>query len=150
MSLPPMAVDVFSRFGITQNAHTPLRAELCALYAAPERHYHNQQHLLQCLMELRNSPNPDQPAIEVALWFHDAIYDPRRSDNEQRSAELAAARLSEVKLPDDFIHEVTRLILATVHKSSPVAADEQLIVDIDLAILGQPQEIFDAYEGAIR
>src|SRR5687767_6949665 len=70
---------------------------LTAAYAERHRHYHNQQHIAECLAEFDAARHlVRQPeAIELALWFHDAVYNPRAGDNEERSAALAKACLDE-------------------------------------------------------
>jgi predicted metal-dependent HD superfamily phosphohydrolase len=127
-----------------------LFSELHQLYAGPGRHYHGVAHLDHCVRELQQSPTPDNAAVALAIWFHDAIYDPMRSDNEERSADLAVERLRDLRVSLPVVNDVRRLILVTTHKELPTQADEQLIADIDLAILGQPQPTFEAYERAIR
>ena len=77
-------------------------------------------------------------------------YDSHRSDNEDASARLAAAALAQLGVPGQTVHDVTELILATRHRAVPSDPDSALLVDIDLAILGQAADVFDAYEEAIR
>ena len=127
-------------------------ATLKQAYETPLRAYHNLSHIAHCLDEFHTSrhlaANPE--ALEWALWFHDAIYDSRAKDNEQRSAELASKAPAEAGLPSVFEELVTRLILATKHTTPPAPGDDTLITDIDLAILGQPPNRFDEYEHQIR
>jgi predicted metal-dependent HD superfamily phosphohydrolase len=87
--------------------------------------------------------------VELALWFHDAIYDPRRYDNEELSAALAAETVSSFLSTTDTM-ALRELILATKHSAVPIDPDAALVVDIDLSILGRSKEIFDAYENGIR
>jgi predicted metal-dependent HD superfamily phosphohydrolase len=130
----------------------PVFKDLIARYTEPHRGYHSLVHVLDCLQEFQSVRNlaiePD--AIEIALWFHDAIYDPRAADNEAQSARLAENVLRQAKLPDQFVQRVSDLILATRHQAAPESADAQLLVDIDLAVLGQSTERFDAYEAGVR
>ena len=123
--------------------------DLVRRYGEPHRAYHNLHHVLACLEQAREIR--DQfvaPGIaELALWYHDAIYDPHRADNEERSAALATERLSH--LPG-IAAAVAPLILATKHNHAPTAGDEALVVDIDLSILGAPEPAFVAYDTAIR
>lgn len=127
--------------------------ELATAYSNPPRAYHTLDHIEQCLLELEGVPanlSIDNPAaLEAAIWFHDAIYDPQAHDNEERSADFAAEKLGELGVADLMIAEVRRLILATKH-DQPVSGDVALIVDIDLAILGKPPDEFDHYDTAIR
>lgn len=121
-------------------------------YAEPGRHYHDQVHvdaLLARLRELRDR-FVDAEAAELAIWFHDAIYNPRAGDNEERSAELARRTLASFGAPAARVDAVSRLILATKHDAVPAEADARLVVDLDLGILAAPPADFDAYERAIR
>jgi predicted metal-dependent HD superfamily phosphohydrolase len=123
---------------------------LVARYRETHRAYHDVAHVLSCL-DLAASVRQqlDVPfEVEIALWYHDAVYEPRASDNEERSAQLAAAELA--FLPGPTLAAVSALILATKHEAAPVAHDARFVVDIDLAILGSPREGFEAYEAAIR
>ena len=126
-------------------------AELLARYAEPHRAYHDLGHVLDCLghaAEVRGRlAHPG--SVELALWFHDAVYDPRAHDNEARSAELASRLLASDASEEDLAH-VRDLVLATRHPSRPAAHDARYVVDVDLAILGAPPAAFEAYERAIR
>jgi predicted metal-dependent HD superfamily phosphohydrolase len=114
-------------------------------YSAPQRAYHTLQHIAECLGYLkavRNAP----PSAAIALWFHDAIYDPKRKDNEERSAAWAGVVLEKTPIRA----AVEAMILAT--KPGAVALDPvaRLVVDIDLAILAAPEPRFSEYEAQIR
>lgn len=121
-------------------------------YAEPHRAYHTLRHIGHCLDELEaaRSLAGDRAAVEMALWYHDAIYDPRAKDNEDRSADLAAAAASAMGLTPAFGDRVADLIRVSTHRSVAAGADPQLFADIDLAILGQPEAAFDEYERQVR
>lgn len=123
---------------------------LLSRYRERHRAYHNLRHVLQCLdwaAAVRSELNiPSE--VELALWYHDTIYEPRAADNEERSALLAATELS--SLPAATVASITALIMATKHQDSPAGHDAQFLVDIDLSILGSPAEAFAEYEAAIR
>jgi len=129
-----------------------LQTELLARYAEPHRAYHTQQHLAECLAlfdEIR--VHAEQPAeIEIALWFHDAVYDVHRHDNEARSADWARTALLQAGAASDAADRVAALVMATRHSFAPQTPDEQLLVDIDLAILGAAPARFDEYERQVR
>lgn len=131
---------------------TGIRDRVRLLYDAPPRAYHNWDHVLACIAELDGvrSLCADALAVEVAIWFHDCVYDPRRADNEERSSETAGSWLCETLLLPEQVRSIQKMILATKHAALPDSADDRLMVDIDLAILGQPEPAFDAYERAIR
>ena len=126
--------------------------ELLAVYAEPGRTYHTLTHIEHCLTEFASVAETatDPDAIEFALWFHDAVYDTRGKDSEERSAEFARRVLRSASVSDGFGEVVTGLILATKHAAPPITASEQILVDIDLSILGQDRRRFDEYERQIR
>lgn len=125
---------------------------LLTRYTAPDRHYHNLRHIDACLRLLDSvrglAVRPD--AIELAIWFHDAIYDSHRSDNEESSARMAVDALLGLGVCPTTTQSVHDLILATRHDGPPVDPDTALLMDIDLSILGQPASAFDDYEKGIR
>lgn len=130
--------------------------QLCAAYAEPQRHYHGLQHLTECLSLFDTAADTAQrpEEIELALWFHDAIYIPQRGDNEARSAAWAVATLATMGLTAAacaaLSARVEAAILATRHDGAPPSGDAQLLVDIDLAILGASPVRFAEYETQIR
>lgn len=126
--------------------------QLVALYSGPNRFYHNLQHLTECLQEFDEARFLARRPItvELAIWFHDAIYDSHADDNEERSAQLAREWLSEAGGSPKLIESVTELILATQHNAVPEDPDTQLIVDVDLSILGRTPARFHEYELQIR
>jgi predicted metal-dependent HD superfamily phosphohydrolase len=121
-------------------------------YAEPGRFYHNGDHLDEVLAEFDGlrAMAESRGDIELAIWFHDAIYDPRAGDNEARSAALAAEALASLGATRERIGRVERLILATRHRDPPSGIDEAILIDADLGILGAAPERFDAYERDIR
>jgi predicted metal-dependent HD superfamily phosphohydrolase len=115
------------------------------------RHYHTLEHIDACLAWLDEvKPSAEYPAeIELALWFHDAIYDPRAKDNERRSAELARRRLQELGVSRAVRERIADYVLAT-QKHIALAGDAALLVDLDLTILGADPAEFDRFEQQIR
>jgi predicted metal-dependent HD superfamily phosphohydrolase len=134
-----------------------LRDDLVRAYAAPERHYHNLTHIEAMLDLLRSYEEAlsDPQSVEVAIWFHDAVYDTRRHDNEEKSAELAADRLAGLLSPDR-IALIARMIRATAGHHVPDGLNDAqrrdcaLFLDMDLSILGSEPDVFAAYEEAVR
>lgn len=118
-----------------------------AVYARPPGWYHTLGHVESCLIELDGARSlaDDPDAVELALWFHDAIYDPRAKDNEERSAGLMKEWLAH-----PLTEEASHLVLATQHAKTPKGRNAALTVDIDLSILGKPEDEFDTYEIQIR
>jgi predicted metal-dependent HD superfamily phosphohydrolase len=125
---------------------------LSARYEEPHRAYHTLRHISHCLDEL-DSVRPlaaDPVAVEMALWYHDAVYDPRAKDNEERSAGLAAQAAAAMGLPAPFGARVAGLILVSTHRAPAEDPDAQLFADIDLSILGRSEAAFDEYERQVR
>jgi predicted metal-dependent HD superfamily phosphohydrolase len=128
-------------------------AALLAAYDEPQRSYHTLQHLHECIDRFETSTDLTvRPAeIEIALWFHDAVYDVFRADNERRSAEWARDATVASGVPAEVAERIAALVLATKHSTAmPASVDEQLLVDIDLAILGANRKRFAEYERQIR
>ncbi|WP_290517913.1 N-methyl-D-aspartate receptor NMDAR2C subunit [Alcanivorax sp.] len=126
--------------------------QLASLYSEPHRHYHTLDHVAACLnwQDQYRHLAEDPLCIELALWAHDVIYDPRASDNEARSADWFAQHFADSDLTDQQRARVHELILATIHPHPPTDPDMALLQDIDLSILGADVELYDRYEGWIR
>ena len=124
-------------------------------WSEPQRHYQDQRHLRECLALWTRWRDHSLRAGEVAiaLWFHDAIYDPQASSNELNSAAWAARSLVRASADSDTAQRVHDLVMATQH-DAPAALgaslDAQLLVDIDLSILGSPAERFERYDQDVR
>lgn len=125
--------------------------ELCRRYEEPHRHYHDLDHILDCLRQAARSRHVQaRPGlVDLALWYHDVVYDPRRGDNEAKSADCAAAALGDWLDAADLA-AVKDMILDTRHDEAPRSADGAIVRDIDLSILGRSPERFRAYDEAIR
>lgn len=122
-------------------------------YESGIRRYHTWEHVLACVEQLRSFPLGRTRAGFLALVFHDAIYEPGRTDNERRSAELARAVLSECAIEESDLAAIQRMILATrdhLHEGRELPPDEQAMLDIDLSILGSEREAYARYAAAIR
>jgi predicted metal-dependent HD superfamily phosphohydrolase len=129
-----------------------LRDALLVAWAELHRRYHTLRHLGDCLALFEEfALQAGHPAeVEIALWFHDAVYDLRARDNEARSAAWADEALAGAGVDATTRHRVHALVMATCHAASPATDDERLLVDIDLAILGATPERFDEYEVQVR
>lgn len=127
--------------------------ELLARWAEPHRRYHTVQHLHAVLDRVDElgafARQPD--AVLLAAWFHDAVYQPDRSENEERSAQLARRALREAGVPQARVTEVTRLVRLTVHHDpEPGDVDGEVLCDADLAVLADSPEEYAAYAAAVR
>ena len=134
-----------------------MRRELSTLYEAEGRHYHGLAHIeaLLALAGEYRSALSDPEAVEAVIWFHDAIYDSRKSDNEAQSGALAARMLRD-RTSAERIGRIAAMIEATATHQLPddldasVQRDAALFLDMDLSILGAGPDDFDAYERAVR
>lgn len=125
----------------------PIGEELVARYGEPHRRYHDAAHLSQVL-DLLDDLGADR-RLHLSAWFHDAVYQPGRSDNERRSAKLARQRLLAAGLPDSECDFVARAVLATAgHADADPAFDA--LFDADLAVLGAVPDVYRHYRRAIR
>jgi predicted metal-dependent HD superfamily phosphohydrolase len=143
--------DLWSRLGAQGNGFSIFN-HLATAYAEPARAYHTADHIRDCLNQLdlnRDAARrPDE--VEAAIWFHDAVYVPAASDNEDRSARLAQTALLACAVPLEVSRRVAELVLATRHLTLAREPDGQLLCDIDLSILGREPEVFDEFERRIR
>ncbi|WP_417503038.1 N-methyl-D-aspartate receptor NMDAR2C subunit [Marinobacter sp.] len=133
---------------LAANAYKRLRAH----YAEPHRAYHNFQHIDACLRHLDSVRDQltSFHVIEMAIWYHDVIYDTHKNDNEAQSANYAFETLAKLNISEENRNLVHKLIMATKHPSIPDSLEERYLLDIDLSILGTSSEIFDVYEKQIR
>jgi predicted metal-dependent HD superfamily phosphohydrolase len=126
--------------------------ELISAYSAPNRFYHNLTHIEDCLSPFDQvtflAAHPEE--VELGIWFHDAVYDTKRDDNEQKSAEWAESVISKAGLRKEIAQRVSHSILATRHDLEITDTDAQVLVDVDLSILGKDPDIFWRYEENIR
>jgi predicted metal-dependent HD superfamily phosphohydrolase len=146
--------DDAHNLGEVSRAGETLMNTLIAAYNEPQRKYHTEQHLRECLTLFNEHIKlAQEPAeIEMALWFHDAIYDVKAtgSKNEDQSADWAEDELRKAGVAPERISRIKDHILATKHSALPKGVDQQLLVDIDLAILGAQPERFAEYEQQVR
>jgi predicted metal-dependent HD superfamily phosphohydrolase len=127
-------------------------AALLARYREPQRHYHILHHLQECFVafELLRDQAVRPGEIELATWFHDAVHDPQRRDNEVLSATLAVDCLRRAGAGDKAGERVRAMILATQHHDAGDDGDCAILLDVDLAILGAGPARFAEYERQIR
>jgi predicted metal-dependent HD superfamily phosphohydrolase len=135
------SIDVSERF-----------AELETRYVEPHRRYHTPEHIEHCLAQFDAgcSAMDNADAVELAVWYHDVVYDIGSADNEARSAQLFA-RQAQGDLSAELIRTVVDLIMVTMHlEKSPETADQAYLVDIDLSSFGLPWERFLRDSVAVR
>jgi predicted metal-dependent HD superfamily phosphohydrolase len=143
------------RFWASAQAHgDPAGAwkTLASAYGEPHRSYHTLRHIEHCLDEFDavRAEARDPVSLELAIWYHDAVYDPHRRDNEERSAVLAETAAAAAKLGAPVARRAGDLIRISTHRKPATEPDARLFTDIDLAILGQPPADFAEYERQVR
>ncbi|CAL9483793.1 HD domain-containing protein [Streptomyces sp. enrichment culture] len=131
----------------------PYADNLLTRWQEPQRRYHTLAHLTAVLdhVDVLAEHAEDVDAVRLAAWFHDAVYLPERSENEERSARLAERALTEAGVPAERTAEVARLVRLTVtHAPAGDDRDGQVLCDADLAVLASPPSAYAAYTAAVR
>lgn len=132
--------------------NTDTYQELEKLYQQKHRHYHTLEHIQVCLQRLAlvQDEAEHKKEIELALWFHDAIYQPYQRDNEKLSAAMAVKFLQKNSAEVDAFNRVEKLIMITEHKAQPITQDEKIMTDVDLAVLAADDIEFKNFEENVR
>ena len=127
---------------------------LLTAYAEPHRHYHNRDHIGSMLFMLKmhsGHHSPEYETLQLAAWYHDVVYDPRGSKNEEQSVEVATRSLTELGVSGDRIARVCALIAMTKTHEAP--GDDRFagwFLDEDLRILASDAVGYAKYAEAIR
>jgi predicted metal-dependent HD superfamily phosphohydrolase len=143
-------------YGVRPEAGAPVFDLLVTAYSSSDRHYHNLEHLDEMFRVAARlgTLTDDAGPLQLAIWFHDAVYDSRADDNEARSAELAVTLLGPIGLPASVLERVTRLIRATAHTSGvqqpPGDRDTLILLDADMSVFGTPEDRYRRYAADIR
>ncbi|AUH41387.1 HD domain-containing protein [Streptomyces sp. CMB-StM0423] len=141
------------RSGAAAPDPVPYGMNLLERWGEPQRRYHTAAHLAAVLDRIDElAAHADDPdAVRLAAWFHDAVYRPERSENEERSARLAQVALSEAGVEAERVAEVARLVRLTV-THDPQAGDRngEVLCDADLAVLAGTPTAYAAYAAAVR
>ncbi|GGN54452.1 hypothetical protein GCM10012285_47260 [Streptomyces kronopolitis] len=131
----------------------PYADDLLSRWSEPQRRYHTVEHLAEVLYRIDELAEyaDDLTVVQLAAWFHDAVYRPDRSENEERSASLAERALPELGVGAARTAEVARLVRLTVtHDPAPDDPDGEVLCDADLAVLAGSPERYAAYAAAVR
>jgi predicted metal-dependent HD superfamily phosphohydrolase len=135
-----------------------LREDLLARWAETHRKHHTVTHLHEMLDAIGLLAGAgiefDREAVELAAWFHDAVYDtapPTPDASEQASAALAAEALRQLGVAEDVVADVARLVrLTATHDPAPDDSDGAVLCDADLAVLARDPEAYADYVAAVR
>lgn len=140
------------KHGADHHQAVTLWEEISRYYSERKRYYHNLNHLGNMLSELnavRDQIN-DWDTLVVALAWHDVIYSSTAKDNEEKSAEFAAQRMTKLSFSQEQISRCRKMILATKGHSISDDNDTNLLTDADLSILGKSWEVYDEYFRNVR
>ena len=142
----------FLKIGLGQTGAEQLVDRLMEAYAEPHRAYHNMTHILGTIYAITSyshlAERPEE--IEVALWFHDSIYDTHRDDNEAKSAVWAEEVLTAERVEPAITERISKMIRATAGHVAVNDPDIALMLDIDISILGTRPAEFEIYDQQIR
>lgn len=143
--------DVVGNFSLPEDKDVEIFNLLGSQYKEDTRYYHNWEHIKAMLKGLDNYPDEinDRLSIELAIWFHDVIYVPLRKDNESRSAKFFYEQLSSY-LPVERTRKIMSYIEATKSHQKTTDRDLQVLLDLDLAILGQSKTVYQKYAAQVR
>jgi predicted metal-dependent HD superfamily phosphohydrolase len=142
-----------ARDGACDPPASPYADNLIERWSEPQRRYHTLDHLTAVLdrVEVLEDYAADPDLVRLAAWFHDAVYLPERSTNEERSARLAERALREAGVAEEKVAEVVRLVLLTVtHDPADDDPNGQVLCDADLAVLASAPDAYAAYAAAVR
>jgi predicted metal-dependent HD superfamily phosphohydrolase len=149
-----LMTDLQRHWPAALGAHSALRDRLLAAYDEPHRGYHDRRHLAEVLAHVEelaaDAPEVDRDTVLLAAWFHDAVYDGSR-DDEERSAVLAGDELRAAGVASDVVAEVARLVRLTAdHRPAPGDVAGEVLCDADLAILAAGPDRYDEYVADVR
>ena len=137
-------------YGLPKNEET--YQKLITAYSEKHRAYHTLEHIDSCFRHLDSvHSKTDRPhEVELALWFHDVIYAPFSKTNEEDSAELARSFLLHNKIDPEVIDRVYDLIILTKDHMAPDSRDGEIMLDVDLSILGSAKHVYEQFEKDVR
>lgn len=144
---------LLKRCGAPPAPAAALYPHITAYYSAPGRFYHTLAHVGHVLTVVAALASCAEHAdtVRLAAWLHDLVYEPAAGDNEARSAALAGRWLAALGLDAALRAEVHRLILLTrAHETGGRDGNGAVLLDADLAVLGAPPVVYNAYAEAIR
>lgn len=145
--------ELFVSYEVQEEIAEKYFEQIIEKYSEKQRFYHNLSHIQALLKSGGKLKNyfQDYNSARLAIWFHDLIYNTKKSNNEEKSAELAVKVLTELNIPIATINLVEKMIIATkTHSINGLTEDGKIFLDLDLSILGASPEIYQQYHQAIR
>lgn len=144
--------QLISNYTLDQNLIETFWGEIVKEHTATNRHYHNLHHLeymVQWAIKYKDNIQ-DLDTLLFSIFYHDIVYNVKRSDNELKSAQIASERLQRLGVPNQQISRCFQQILATKNHNNTNDPDTSFLLDIDLAILGEQPEKYQAYAKNVR
>ena len=144
--------SIFQKYLIEESEINNLFEKIIKEYQSDDRFYHNSDHIYNFLNYLQQHKENiiNWKVLNLAVWFHDVIYDPKEKDNEEKSAQYARIKLKELGIPEDVIIQVEKFIKATKTHEATDNNDLEFFLDGDLAILGSDEAQYKTYAQKIR
>ena len=146
-------LDLLAKLNVDLLLGEAVLRDLIAVHSTPDRHYHNLHHIRDLLTQAKSIRHIAEcfPAIELAVWFHDYIYDSQAKNNETKSAIYAESTLTQLNVSADLVHLVKQIIISTEkHQHLVNSIDNLIFLDLDLSILGAFSDRYLQYAAAIR
>lgn len=145
-------IELLTKYTDNDSLKNKLWTEIEKNYSSKKRYYHNLQHLDNLLSQLTDVKSEIQnwETILFTLFYHDIIYNSIKSDNEEKSAELAEKRMKQISVPNDKIELCKKQILATKSHIKSTESDTNYFTDADLSVLGQNWETYLFYYKNVR
>jgi predicted metal-dependent HD superfamily phosphohydrolase len=145
-------IELLTNYTDSDSLTNELWTEIEKNYSSKKRHYHTLHHLDNLLTQLTEVKNEIQNwnSILFTLYYHDIVYNSLKSDNEEKSAELAEKRLKQISVSLDTIELCKNQILATKSHIKSTDSDTNYFTDADLSILGQNWETYSLYYKNVR
>lgn len=145
-------IELLANYTEDDSLSQKLWTEIEKSYSDKKRHYHTLAHLDNLLIQLTEvkSEIKNWNANLFTLYYHDIIYNSLKSDNEEKSAELAAKRMKQVSVPVSTIELCSNQILATKSHVKSADSDTNYFTDADLSVLGQRWDVYTQYYKNVR
>lgn len=145
-------IELLTNYTDSDSLTNELWTEIEKNYSSKKRHYHTLQHLDILLAQLTDVKGEIQNwnTILFTLYYHDIVYNSLKSDNEEKSAELAEKRMKQISVSIDTIELCKNQILATKSHIKSTDSDTNYFTDADLSVLGQNWETYSMYYKNVR
>jgi predicted metal-dependent HD superfamily phosphohydrolase len=152
MTLKEIYIQLLKNYTDNNSLAEELWKEIEKSYSSKKRYYHTLQHLDNLLIQLNELKDSiqDWEVTLFTLFYHDVVYNSLKSDNEEKSAELAEKRMSQLLISGDKIELCKQQILATKSHQKSLNSDTNYFTDADLSVLGQPWESYSVYYKNVR